>query len=106
MDNDLKELKTSFDEIKGLFDTEFKEAVAKGETERKEFGDQLGLTKETLAKMEDRFVKHDEAWEKFQEEKKAQEATEAAEGAAEGKTAPTEEANEPKAEETQAKENA
>ena len=40
------------------------------------------------------------------EEKKAQEATEAAEGAAEGKTAPTEEANEPKAEETQAKENA
>jgi len=72
-DQEYRELKTSFDDIKNLFETQFKTAVEKGETERKEFGDQLGLTKEALAKMEARFVKHDEANEKWQGEKKEHE---------------------------------
>jgi len=71
---DIKELKDSFDEIKNLFESEFKAAVEKGDVERKKVGDQLGQTKEKLAKMEETFSKHDKLWDTYKAEKAAQEA--------------------------------
>ncbi len=68
----VKELKESFDKVKNAFETQFKDAVKKGDDERKELGTKLGLTQEKLAKIETDFVKHDELWDKFRAEKAAQ----------------------------------
>lgn len=70
----LKELRDSFDEIKTLFETEFKDAVEKGSAEQKKFGAQLGQTQEKLSKMEERFTAYDEQWEKKRAEEAAHEA--------------------------------
>jgi HK97 family phage major capsid protein len=70
----VRELKESFDKIKNAFETQFKDAVTKGETERKELGTRLGLTTEKIEKIEADFVKHDELWEKYRAEEAAREA--------------------------------
>lgn len=72
------QLRKAWEEAKHLVESEFKVAVAQGKEESKKLGDQLGLTKEKLAKMEDAFQVYEKAWEEHRAKQVAQEQKAAA----------------------------
>lgn len=72
------ELKKAWEDTKTVWENEFKKAALTAADEKKSFGQELGLTKEKLVRMEEVIAKYDLKW----EEKRAKEAAMEAKAAA------------------------